>query len=70
MHTNEDTYEVPQRRRFIDALQNERCQWTIKCRDGSEAQCGRRHIDGALCRQHAKLDTGFKATHPHPRSEP
>lgn len=42
-------------RRFIDATADERCEWTIKLRDGSEAQCGRKHTDGQLCTQHAKM---------------
>lgn len=41
--------------RFIDADAEARCRWTIKLSDGSEAQCGRRHVDGDLCTQHAKM---------------
>lgn len=43
------------KRRFIDALTEERCRWTITLPDKSEAQCGRRHIDGDLCAQHLKM---------------
>jgi len=43
------------RRTFIDATAEDRCEWTITLRDGSEAQCGRRHVDGQLCRQHLKI---------------
>lgn len=42
-------------RRFIDATAEERCEWTVTLRDGSTAQCGRRHTDGQLCTQHAKI---------------
>lgn len=42
-------------RRFIDASAEERCEWTVTLRDGSTAQCGRRHTDGQLCTQHAKM---------------
>lgn len=41
--------------RFIDAPADERCEWTIKLRDGSGAQCGRRRVVGSLCTQHAKI---------------
>jgi hypothetical protein len=42
-------------RRFVDAPQDFRCQWTIKLRDGSEAQCGRYITHGQLCTQHSKM---------------
>lgn len=45
----------PARRRFIDAPSEDRCAWTIKLKDGSEAQCGRRKTDGDLCTQHSKM---------------
>jgi hypothetical protein len=43
------------KRVFIDALTEERCTWTVKLRDGSTAQCGRRKVVGDLCTQHAKI---------------
>lgn len=45
-------------RRFFDAPDHIRCIWTIKLRDGSEAQCGRRSVPGPqqLCTQHARMD--------------
>ncbi len=44
-------------RRFIDAPTGERCEWTIRLRDGSEAQCGRKRAFGArFCTQHAKME--------------
>jgi hypothetical protein len=43
------------RRRFIDATAEERCEWTVTLRDGSKAQCGRKHVNGQLCTQHAKM---------------
>ncbi|MFC4275529.1 hypothetical protein [Achromobacter aloeverae] len=46
-------------RRFIDPTAEERCEWTIKLRDGSEAQCGRRHVDGQLCTQHKRMAERF-----------
>ncbi|ACE75773.1 P33 [Xanthomonas phage phiL7] len=42
-------------RRFRDSSDDCRCQWTIILRDDSEARCGRRHVDGVLCTQHAKI---------------
>lgn len=42
-------------RKFIDAPLENRCQWDITLKDGSKAQCGRRHVDGRFCRQHAKM---------------
>ena len=43
------------RRVYIDPPASERCQWTRTLRDGSKAQCGRRHMDGKHCAQHAKM---------------
>lgn len=43
------------KRRFVDALNGDRCAWTITLKDGSDAQCGRRHTDGLLCSQHKKM---------------
>lgn len=45
-------------RRFVDASSEERCQWTIRLRGGGKddfARCGRHHVDGQLCTQHAKM---------------
>lgn len=44
------------KRRFIDALADERCTWTVVLRDGSEARCGRRKTSGPYCTQHTKID--------------
>lgn len=46
-------------RRFSDAHEDARCQWTITLKDGSKAQCGRRHVDSTLCKQHAKMAARF-----------
>jgi hypothetical protein len=43
------------KRTFVDATAEARCQWNRTLRDGSPAQCGRRHIDGEFCAQHAKM---------------
>lgn len=43
------------KRRFVDAPTDLRCQWDITLPDGSKAQCGRRHTNGNLCTQHAKM---------------
>lgn len=50
-------------RRFIDADAEQRCEWTVKLRDGSLAQCGRRHTDGQLCTQHAKMHARWSCTY-------
>lgn len=50
-------------RRFIDAAQHERCEATITLRDGSQAQCGRKHTDGQLCTQHRKMCDRFKCSY-------
>ena len=42
-------------RRFIDAPADQRCAWTVRLRDGSEAQCGRRKTGNNLCTQHQKI---------------
>jgi len=51
-------------RRFIDALGEDRCMWTITLRDGSDARCGRRKQNaignGDCCTQHAKMAAKFK----------
>lgn len=51
------------KRRFVDALNDERCQWTVKMPDGSDAQCGRRHTDGQLCTQHAKMRSAWSCNY-------
>lgn len=43
------------KRRFFDAPAEQRCRWDVTLRDGSTAQCGRAHVDGVLCTQHAKM---------------
>ncbi len=43
------------KRRFVDAPQDMRCQWEITLRDGSKAQCGRARKVDQLCTQHAKM---------------
>lgn len=51
------------KRRFIDAPAEQRCAWTVKLRDGSQAQCGRRKVVGDLCTQHAKMAERWKCEH-------
>lgn len=43
------------KRTFIDAPTEQRCAWTVKLADGSEAQCGRYRKIGDLCTQHHKM---------------
>lgn len=47
------------KRRFIDAPSDERCAWEVTLADGSKAQCGRRHTDGQLCTQHARMKAAW-----------
>lgn len=42
------------KRKFIDTPLNERCVFTIKLRDGTFAQCGRKKKLNELCLQHHK----------------
>jgi len=46
-------------RRFIDATQDERCQWEVTLTDGSKAQCGRRKVHDQLCTQHHKMHANY-----------
>jgi len=43
--------------RFKDAPEEKRCKWNRRLSDGSGAQCGRRHVDGEFCSQHAQMAT-------------
>ncbi len=43
------------KRVFICAHPDDRCKYVITLSDKSKADCGRRHVDGTLCRQHAKI---------------
>lgn len=43
------------KRRFIDAPTEQRCSWTVRLADGSEAQCGRYTKVRDLCTQHHKM---------------
>ncbi len=47
------------RRNFTAPPLDLRCAWDITYRDGSGAQCMRRHVDGRLCAQHAKMLAGM-----------
>lgn len=47
------------KRRFIDAPTEERCEATVTLTDGSLAQCGRYRKRGNLCTQHAKMTEAF-----------
>lgn len=40
---------------YIDPPLDMRCAWEIALKDGSKAQCGRKHTDGQLCTQHQKM---------------
>lgn len=52
-------------RRFIDAPDAVRCRATIRLRDGSAAQCGRRQVPGFLCCwQHLKTENVMSETKP------
>lgn len=42
-------------RKIADAQCGLRCQWDRKLTDASAAQCGRKHVDGEFCAQHAKM---------------
>lgn len=49
-------------RRFQDAPAEQRCGWTIKLRDGSTAQCGRRRKFGwGYCGQHIAMSKAGKS---------
>ena len=55
------------KRVFVDAKNNERCQSNIIMRDGSGAQCGRKSKSTGFCRQHEKL-RGCDCQCPEPAS--
>jgi DnaJ-class molecular chaperone len=44
------------RRAFTAPVDDDRCRWDISLRgDKSAARCMRRHTDGSLCTQHARI---------------
>jgi hypothetical protein len=51
------------KRRYINPPPLQRCIHTIRLRDGSLAQCGRRRVISAFCRQHHAM---FSAANPMP----